>query len=523
MNFEALRGIAQTNDWFLIWPEISLAVFALVLLMAEFAVPARRQGYLPAAALLFQGALGLLLGAVTFQRLQAGGTDTLVDLPGFAGLIAISPLGEGMRLFFLLGSFLVSYLAMLYLRKQELPRNEMYVLILIVTAALMLLVHSRNFVMLFVALETVTVGFYVLVAYARTSSLSLEAGLKYLILGALSSAILLFGIVLLYGAAGNPELAASSNDALTYAPLQAFLEANPENLVARVGAVLVLCGIAFKIGTVPFQIWIPDVYQGAPTPVAAFLAVSSKAAGFLVLLELVRPGSGPLAPLVNQGGGMLFALLAAMTLVTILFGNIVAIPQRNVKRLMGLSGIAHAGYLMLGVLAFAQGVEWAAAAAVFYLFTYLLGSFAVFAVMGHLAGRADDTQELEHYADLGRRHPALAAVLAIGLGSLAGIPPLAGFIGKFLLFVAAYQAGLHTLLIVAIAGVVISIYYYFGWVREAYFFRRAEGGEPAREEPEAPVQTPVLLFGDRVVLAILAVATVLLGFYQGIFGGWIFG
>ncbi len=186
--------------------------------------------------------------------------------------------------------------------------------------------------------------------------------------------------------------------------------------LAATGVALVLCGVAFKIGAVPFQIWVPDVYQGAPTPTTAFLAVGSKAAGFLVLLNLVTgPFSAPW--LTHQ---VLVPLLSTLAALSILFGNLAALGQRNVKRVMGLSGIAHAGYMLVGVVAAAEGVSWAAGAVLFYLFTYLLGSMAVFGVMVHVAGPEDESQQLEHYADLGKRQPFLGGVLAIGLGFARG-------------------------------------------------------------------------------------------------------
>ena len=198
---------------------------------------------------------------------------------------------------------------------------------------------------------------------------------------------------------------------------------------------LVLAGVAFKIGAVPFQIWIPDVYQGAPTPVTAFLAVASKAAGFAVLLILTQRVFAPYQ-------GLVIPVLSIMAAATIIFGNLAALTQHNVKRLIGLSGVSHAGYLMIGVIA-AYREPHAIGAIWFYLFAYLLASFAVFGVMAHVAGPNDADQELDHYADLARDQPFLAAILAIGLGSLAGIPPLAGFMGKLLIFVAAFKAGLY--------------------------------------------------------------------------------
>ena len=373
---------------------------------------------------------------------------------------------------------------------------------------MMLLVQSRNFVMLFVALETLTVGLYILVSYYRSSAKTLEAGLKYLIMGALSSALLLFGIVLLYGAAGSPGLAGRTGDAMQYGELARFLAANPHNFLAGAGIVLVLSGVAFKIGAFPFQIWIPDVYQGAPTPVTALLAVASKAAGFIVLLVLVTEAFAPYAWLITP-------VLTFMAAGTILFGNLAALKQHNVKRLIGLSGVSHAGFILLAVVSVSR-VPMAVGAVYFYLFAYLIASFAVFGVMTILAGHDDSDQELGSFCGLSRESPFLAGVLACGLGSLAGIPPFVGFMGKLFVFVAAFKAGHYGLLAVAIAGVVISIYYYFGWIRAAYF-------------NDEPVASPEIARRARdgggrllaIALAALVVASIVLGIYQGPLGSWV--
>ncbi len=485
---EFLRGFTATNEWAAILPEIMLGVLALGLLGAEMVLPRNRQGLIPRLAI--WGQVIVLFAAFGFA-----GWCNLGERGYFSGLIIQNDITQIMRGFFLVSSIVVCYLGQIYLSKQKLPKTEFYALVLIVAAAMMLLVQSANFVMLFVALETVTVAFYVLVAYCRTSQFSLESGLKYLILGALSSGILLFGIVLLYGIAGNPEMMGASRDSLSYAELTNFIIWNADNMIVRIGALLVIAGICFKIGAVPFQIWVPDVYQGAPTPVTAYLAVASKAAGFIVLLQLLR---GPFIGLTE----FLVPVLSVIAAATILFGNIAAVTQRNVKRLMGLSGIAHAGYLMVGVIA-SLYVPWAVYAVIFYLVTYLLASFAVFGVMSLMAGPDDANQELGQYENFARKRPFLSGVLTCGLGSLAGIPPLGGFIGKLFLFVAAFQAGLYELLAISVLGVVISIYYYFGWIREAYF--SAPSAEVIHDASGSA--TP----SDRFLLGAFVVATVLIG------------
>ena len=498
MNFEALKAIADQNEWLSIMPEMMLGCFALALLVLEIVLPKKDHGLIPIFAIFAQ--VAVLAGLIFNYNTPYLGEER------FDGLIKFTSEGQFMRVFFVLSSILVSALGIVALAKQKMPKIEFYCIVMVVTASMMLLVQSNHFVMFFVALETITVGFYILVSYVRTNPLSLEAGLKYLVSGALSSAILLFGIVLLYGVAGKSHV-----DAMHFGNLRIFLASTPNDFVASIGVVFVLCGVAFKVGAVPFQIWIPDVYQGASTPVTAFLAVASKAAGVSVLLLLTRGVFASYANIVTP-------LLVVMTAATIIFGNVAALGQQNVKRLIGLSGVSHAGYLMLGVIAAGTQPE-AINAVHFYLFVYLLASFAVFGVMTHVAGVDDADQQLDYYGDLAKQNPFLAAILAVGLGSLAGIPPLAGFIGKLMVFVAAYKAGLYSLLVISVLGVVVSIYYYFGWIKAAFFpvwqVPLVEGEidpRPAR----TPVASPMV-----AVLTLLALASVILGFYQEPITSWI--
>jgi NADH-quinone oxidoreductase subunit N len=502
MPFSPLQAFADSNHWGAIWPELLIGCLALALLLLEILLPKRSHGCIPAVAIL--GQIAVLAGVLIYFHCGA------IGRPIFNGLLWLTPFGQAMRVFFLLASILVCLLARVALARQSVPRVEFYTILLVVTGSLMLLVESHHFVMLFVALETVTVGFYILVSYFRKNALTLEAGLKYLVMGALSSALLLFGIVLLYGVAGNLLLPGHTADGMGYGTLAFFLAANPHNFLAGVGIVLVLSGLAFKIGAFPFQFWIPDVYQGAPTPVTAFLAVASKGAGVAVLLLLVDHVFASYAWLV-------IPVLGTLAAATILFGNLAALSQPNVKRLIGLSGVSHAGFMLLAVTGGlvaspdAGAVLFSQSAILVYLFAYLFASFAVFGVMTHLAGLDDTDQQLEHYAGLAKEDPFLGTMLAIGLASLAGIPPLAGFLGKFLVFVVAFQARLYGLLAVAVVGVVLSIYYYFGWIRVAFF-------EPA--SPVRPARTPVGP-AARAALIVMALGSVLLVFFQGPLGKWL--
>lgn len=498
LELDTYRALAPTfsEDWVRLLPEISLGVIALLLLVAELLLPRDRRNILVGLAIWPQV---VLIGLVAYSAINF--TDPTAF--AFNGMIRQTQATEFMRLFFLLNSIVVCYFGAVLLGKQRLPGTEFFHLIIVATAALMILSQAHNFALLFVALETLAICLYVLVSYCRNSPLSLEAGLKYLISSGLSAAILLFGIVLLYGAATNPQLQGATGDAFNFTALQGFISQNPADPIMLTGVILVISGLLFKIAAVPFQIWVSDVYQGAPTAVTAFLAVGSKAAGFVVLIHVL---AAPFSAL-DQ---VLLPLLQAVAVLTILFGNLAAIGQRNVKRLMGLSGIAHAGYLLLGVCA-SYYVEWATFAVYFYLFIYMLASLAVFGVMTHLSPAEDASQEIEHYRELIKRDPFLGSVLVIGLGSLAGIPPLAGFAAKLLLFMAAFQAGLYVLLAVAIVGVVISIYYYFRWIREATF---APAIQDAAYEADIQRVSPLPLFWARVIMGALSLLTVIFGFWQ---------
>ncbi|PAW63027.1 MAG: NADH-quinone oxidoreductase subunit N [Opitutia bacterium Tous-C1TDCM] len=500
MNLEAVKLAAADNLWSALFPELMLAGLALLLLVLEIVLPKKHHVVIPDVA--SAGLLGTLIG------LFINWNSSLIGAETFNGLIHHTHQGQMMRAFFMICALLVCQLGRLTLARQPMPKIEFYHIVLVVTAAMMLLAQSNHLLMLFVVLETLTIGLYILVSYHRTSTASLEAGLKYLLMGALSSGILLFGIVLLYGVAGNPALPAHSDNAMYYPELTRFLEGNRDNFVAGLGIVLVLVGVGFKIGAFPFQIWVPDVYQGAPTPVTAFLAVASKAAGFAVLMALCGK-DGVFA----SYQALTTPVLTVMAAATIIFGNLAALTQHNVKRLIGLSGVSHAGFLLLGVVASATSVL-ATNAIYFYLFAYLIASFAVFGVMTHLAGPDDSDQDLDHYAGLAKESPFLAGVLAVGLGSLAGIPPLAGFMGKFLVFVAAYQSGARWLLAIAAAGVVVSIFYYFGWIKAAFF---ETWTPPADGAPTRPARTPVT-WVTGCALGFLALASVFFGFYQGPFG-----
>lgn len=497
---EYFRSLApQMGDWASIALESALGAWALCVLMIEAFRGRRQIGFSLAAPLM------IVLLVFSLRSAFAMGSGELVTQ--FGGMIEQSRQTELLRSFFLLCGVLVCQIGGVTLRRQKLARAEFDVLVMIAVAGLMFLAQCRHFALLFVALEMMSISMYVLVAYIRHSASSLEAALKYLVQSGLSSALLLMGIVLLYGVAGNPALVGAVDDPFAFDQLRSFIALNADNAYVLGGAMLVLAGLLFKVAAVPFQIWVADVYQGAPTAVTAFLGVASKAAGFVLLINVLAV---PFAPLKS----VTLPLLSVLAVATMLFGNFAALGQRNVKRLMGMSGIAHAGYMLMGVCAAVAGVAWAPTAVYFYLFAYLLASFTLFAVMSIVSGEDDSLQDISDYAGLLKRDNFLGGVLVVALGSLAGIPPMAGFVAKLLLFIAAVKAGLYTVLGAALLGVVISIYYYFGWMRTAVF----ESASPGADDEEAeggPAPLPQLCFWMRTTLTTLAILTVGMGFWQG--------
>jgi len=461
--------------------EMAVLIAGLVVLLLDLWLPAARRrclGYGAAVAL-----LGVLILSFTLDK--AGGAEA------FGGLYVLDGLALFFKRLFLLGGAMVLVLAVEFSDRIESGVSEFYSLILFALAGMMFASSANDFSMLFVSIELIAVTFYVLTSFQRARRSSLEAGVKYLILGAVSSALMVYGIALVYGASGTMrfDVLGARTAALGGQPL--FL----------VGLLLVFLGLGFKIGTIPMQIWVPDVYQGAPTPVTAFLAVGSKAAGVVLLLRLFFG----VVTEVTLSWEFLFMALAALT---ILYGNLCALPQRNLKRLLGYSSIAHAGYILLGVAAATLS---GSMAILFYLAGYLFTVMAAFTVIAVVI-RQSGAEDISALAGLHQRSPFLATTMTMAMVSLAGVPPLAGFFGKFLLLraVAERAATLpsyYWLLGVAIVGVVISMWYYFGVIRAIYWSKDPVNVEPIRVSLPAKVSLGVCIAG-MLYLGLLPDATV---------------
>ncbi|MFQ3670399.1 MAG: NADH-quinone oxidoreductase subunit N [Verrucomicrobiia bacterium] len=354
---------------------------------------------------------------------------------------------------FLVVSFFVAWMSLDYSKRFPLSRGEFFVFPLFTTVGLMLLASAADLIVVFVALELVTISFYVLVAFQRDRTESLEAGVKYLVIGGLSTAFLVYGLAFLYGGL----------ESLSFTGIAQYLMVNPVNSWVLFGMVLVLIGLGFKLAAVPFHAWAPDVYQGAPTPVTAFLATSSKVAAVLVLIRLFTESGAifrddRLVPVF----GPIFAGLAIASMVV---GSLAALPQRNLKRLLGYSSIGHAGFILVG---FACYSDTGNAAVLMYLGVYVISALLAFFIVARLS-EVVGGDEIQHYAGLGRRAPLLAFGLAVAFVSMAGIPPLAGFLGKLGILGAAWQARDYVLFAVVVFCAVAALYYYLNIVRAMYW------------------------------------------------------
>ena len=345
--------------------------------------------------------------------------------------------------------------------------GEFYSLPVFTCAGLMFMASAVDFIFIFVSLELVTISFYVLVAYMRRQSASLEAGVKYLILGALSTGFLVYGITWIFGVTGQTNLQA----------IETVLKAgNVPQTPLLFGIVLIIIALGFKIAAVPFQLWVPDVYQGAPTPITAFLSVGSKAAGFIVLLRVLQPFL-----VVPEVGTKVLAVLGILAGATLIYGNLAALPQDNFKRLLAYSSIGHAGYLLIAVASVSSSAEGFGSSRIaigYYLAGYLLMTLLSFLVMIVVANhsRGDD---IVHFNGLAKRSPFLAFGLLTAMLSLAGIPLTVGFWGKFLVFATAVQAGHYVLLGLGIVTVAAGFYYYLRVVAAMYW------AEPGDDTPIA--------------------------------------
>ena len=470
------------NDFTLLLPEFLVAGLAFAVLTADLLVAGERKHLLPLGAV-----VGLVaIGAFTLWFLW-GEDSTLYE-----GAVRV----DGYALFFKVFLMAIGGFAILgsieYVRRNLDHPGEYYGVLLFTIVGMMLMAAAGELLTAYIGLELLSFGLYVLVAYDRYNPKSNEAGTKYILLGAFSSALLLYGISQVYGLLGTTR----------FDEIGALLSATPELSPGLIlGLALIIAGLGFKVAAVPFHMWAPDAYEGAPTPVTAYLAVGSKVAAFALILRLF---SGALIPAAT-GWQPLMAILAAATMV---FGNVVALAQSNIKRLLAYSSIGHVGYLLLGIAALsatsdtpdAKFAHLASNGVLFHLVAYSVTNMAVFLVVGTVYN-ATGKEEITDFAGMARRAPMLALVMTAALFSLAGLPIFAGFTSKFYLFNAAATQGLLWLSGLAIFASLISLYYYLQVIRQMYV-------EPAGDA--SPIRIPRLTVA---VLGTLFAGVLLLGVY----------
>jgi NADH-quinone oxidoreductase subunit N len=431
----------SSADFYWLLPELVLSAGALVVLAADLVTPRDRQDRLMWIALAAVAATAAaLLPAAT------GEGRTIAR-----GLLAVDLFGLFFKVLFLLAAAVTVLMSARYLEVEGVRAGEYYFLVLCATVGMMVMAAAVDLITIFIGLETMAVSFYVLAGFIKPSRRSNEAAIKYFLLGAFSLGILLYGMSLLYGLSGGTSLKT----------IVTALAPQGPNRVALLAIVLIVAGVGFKIAAVPFHMWAPDVYEGAPTPITAFLSVGSKAASFAMLFRIFLEG----LPALKVEWQPLFYVLAVLTMTV---GNVAAITQSNIKRMLAYSSIAHAGYVLVGVVAATpRGVT----AALIYLMVYAFMQLGAFAVVTLL--RREDVlgDELKDLGGLFQRQPAIATAMLVFMLSLGGIPPTAGFMGKLWLFGAAIEAHYVWLAVIGVVNSAISLYYYvrvvvFMWIRE---------------------------------------------------------
>jgi NADH-quinone oxidoreductase subunit N len=468
------------NDILVLLPEFYLvAVACLLLLMDAFMKPEQR-------GLLHWVSIVVLLVAI--YLVVAGQPATTVT--AFNGMFVRDGVSEILKVFALLCTVLVFIYGRPYLTDRKLFIGEFYTLMIFAVIGVMLLVSAGNLIMVYLGLELLTLSSYALVALNRDSRLSSEAAIKYFVLGALASGMLLYGMSMVYGATGTLSLA-QLHGAAVHSSMPHLL---------LFGMIFMIVGIAFKLGAAPFHMWIPDVYQGAPTAVTAFVGSAPKLAAFGMAYRLLETGMGDL----SQHWQMMLAVLAVLSLA---IGNLVAIVQSNLKRLLAYSTISHMGYLLLGLVnAGPEGY----AAAMFYAISYALMSTAAFGVILALSRSGFECEEIDDFKGLNQRSPWMAFLMMLAMFSLAGVPPMFGFFAKLLVLQAAIHAGMMWLAIVGAVFAIIGLYYYLRVVKVMYFDKPVDG-------IEVKLQADPTL---RVVLSLNALMLLALGLYWGPLLNW---
>src|SRR5438876_1554053 len=418
----------QIQDIGAITPELELVAFGMFLLIFDLLIPEKRKLGLIALA-------GIAISGLFLFRLRN------TDFSAYGGVLVLDPFSIFFKFIFLIAAALSIAISLKYLDIERENHGEYYALILFATMGMMFMAGAVDLVTLYISLETMAIATYILVGFLRGTQRSNEASLKYFLLGAFSSAILLYGMSLLYGLAGSTRFVVIA-DALSRRPT-----GDPISMMALIA---LSAGMFFKVAAVPFHQWTPDAYEGAPTSITAFMSVAVKAASFAMMVRVFMIAIYPLRP-------QWIAIMAAVSVLTMTIGNIAAITQSNVKRLLAYSSISHAGYILIGFIA---GNETGLTAVPLYLLIYTFTNLGAWAVIVALRRKDVIGEHIDDMSGLFFKHPTSAVLMLIFLLSLAGIPPTAGFIGKYYLFAAAIQTGHNVLAVIAVLNAAISIYFY---------------------------------------------------------------
>jgi len=463
-------------------PEITLAVVAVAVILLDLFVEQKRWlAWLSLAGLVVAGGVAIGMWHGDFGSL-------------FNDMLAVDGFAIFFKVLFCGIAFLVILASTDYVSKFARFQGEYYALILMATLGMMLMAATADLISLYIALELTSISLYVLVGFLKDKK-STEASLKYLLLGAIASAVLLYGMALVFGFTGQTQLGAIAQS------LQGVSFGDSPGLL--MGIVMMIAGFGFKIAAVPFQMWVPDVYEGAPTPVTAFLSVASKAAGFAIILRIFHSAFG-LPDWLSANWGMVFAVVAVVSMI---IGNVTAIPQTNIKRMLGYSSIAQAGYLMVGLatLGFASSASIAGQSGIlFFLASYTLTNLGAFIAVIAISNKVG-SDNIADYAGMGKRAPLTALALTLCLISLIGMPPAAGFMAKFYVFRAAVLNDLLWLVIIAVINSVISAYYYLRVVKVMWL------GEAASPEKVPSSGAP------RLALFVCCLGVLFLGIIPGLF------
>lgn len=482
----------NARDLTLIAPELILTVCACVMLVMEVILP-----YKQAKWIAYFAFFSLALAAGSLATLWTTSTK-LLPVTGFYGMVRIDGLALFFKAIFLLAALLITAVSIRYLDEEGEQRGEFYSLILFATVGMMLLACGYDLIILYISLELMALSFYVLVAFTKRERRSNEAAMKYFLLGAFSSGVLLYGMSILFGVAGSTNLGAISQSVqAALAPLPIFAEqaVQPAPLLRPfllLGMIALAAGLFFKISAVPFHMWAPDAYEGAPTPVTAFLSTGSKAASFVLFVRIFVEALDGL----RADWSPLLGLVAA---VTIFVGNWAAVTQTNSKRLLAYSSISNAGYLLLGLVA---GNSYGYLGLAVYLLVYTLMNIGAFGVIIGLRRRGLAGEEVEDFAGLGQKAPLVALMMSVFLLSLGGLPVTGGFIGKYFLFGGLLQRGAaegkkwyYWLALWAILNTVISFYYYVRFIKAMYLGEQEGDARPLSLSPSLLVALAVACLG----------------------------